>query len=125
MPWKQRCRLVAGPQHQVQITVLSQFPSKPSNTTTTIKLPMKFVKTLRIQVLGTTLLAVGTALPVWADYQSTILSQDPVGYWRLNETTVPSPIAGAANLGTLGAAALGTYDNFPTRGLPGPFAGSV
>ena len=60
-----------------------------------------------------------------ADYQSTVLSQSPVGYWRLNETLQPQNIAGAANSGTLGASVLGTYNSFPTRGLTGPFAGST
>lgn len=86
---------------------------------------MKFSKSLGFQVLGTVLLAAGTALPARADYESTVLSQDPLGYWRLNETTVPVPAAPAANLGSLGTTAAGTYNNYPTRGLPGPFAGSL
>jgi hypothetical protein len=75
------------------------------------------------QFLGTALLAIGTVLPAWADYESTVLSQGPVGYWRLNETTQPQPVAPAANLGSLGASASGAYNSYPERGVPGPFAG--
>jgi hypothetical protein len=59
-----------------------------------------------------------------ADYQATVLSQGPVGYWRLNETNQPPPNALAANSGSLGASAAGTYINNPTPNSPGPFAGS-
>jgi len=60
-----------------------------------------------------------------ADYSNTVVSQGPAGYWRLNETVQPSPTGGtAANSGSLGASANGTYNNFPTKGLPGPFPGS-
>lgn len=59
-----------------------------------------------------------------ADFPSTVVSQSPVGYWRLNETVQPPANTGAANAGSLGSAAVGTYNNFPARGLPGPFAGS-
>jgi hypothetical protein len=60
-----------------------------------------------------------------ADYQSTVLSQGPVGYWRLNETVQPFPGIVATNIGSLGSSENGAYISFPTRGLPGPFAGSV
>ena len=60
-----------------------------------------------------------------ADYQSTVLSQGPVGYWRLNETLQPQPGIVANNSGSLGSSGNGAYIAFPTRGLPGPFAGSV
>ena len=59
-----------------------------------------------------------------ADYSSTVLSQGPVGYWRLNETLTPSVVAGAVNSGSLGGAVLGAFNNYPTRGLTGPFTGS-
>jgi hypothetical protein len=45
-----------------------------------------------------------------ADYQSTVLSQGPVGYWRLNETTHPSAATVlATNIGASGARGNGTY----------------
>jgi len=59
-----------------------------------------------------------------ADYQDTVLSQGPVGYWRLNETVQPQPTQPASNLGSV-AGAVGTYNNFPIRGVPGPFTGSL
>ncbi|HEY9172677.1 MAG TPA: LamG-like jellyroll fold domain-containing protein [Verrucomicrobiae bacterium] len=60
-----------------------------------------------------------------ADYSSTVLSQSPVGYWRLNETTQPSSSTTAANSGSLGANGAGTYNGYASGGLPGPFAGST
>jgi hypothetical protein len=89
------------------------------------KFAMKLANTLGFQVLGTVLVTVGAALPAWADYESTVLSQGPVGYWRLNETTQPQPAAPAANLGSLGSSASGDYNNYPVRGVAGPFAGSL
>jgi hypothetical protein len=71
------------------------------------------------------LLGGGAALPARADYSSTLLSQGPVGYWRLDETTPPPPELPAANEGTLGTNADATYFNFPVRGIEGPFAGSA
>lgn len=57
-----------------------------------------------------------------ADYASTVLSHNPVGYWRLNETT-PVPLADVANnSGSLGAAARGSYvfgAVHGTAGIPG------
>jgi hypothetical protein len=45
-----------------------------------------------------------------ADYQTTVLGQGPVGYWRLNETTPPpiGPIL-ATNAGSVGAPGNGVY----------------
>jgi len=81
---------------------------------------------LRTLLAGAALLALAVTPVARADYQSTVLSQGPVGYWRLDETVQPQQIAGAANTGgSLGASALGTYNSFPTRGLAGPFTGST
>lgn len=45
-----------------------------------------------------------------ADYSETVLSQDPVGYWRFSETaTVLNISPTAINLGTLGASRNGEY----------------
>ena len=74
---------------------------------------------------GAIVLALFAASPARADYQSTVLDQNPVGYWRLNETTQPPVVTTTANKGSLGSSANGTYNNDPTRALPGPFAGSV
>ena len=80
---------------------------------------------LRVPLGGAMILAMFAALPARADYPSTVLAQNPAGYWRLNETTQPAVVTTTANKGSLGATADGTYNNDPTRGLPGPFAGSV
>jgi len=53
--------------------------------------------------------AAATMLPAQAaDYPTTVQSFNPVGYWRLNETT-PVPPNTATNSGTLKAAANGDY----------------
>jgi len=75
--------------------------------------------------VGAVLLALSGTLAARADYQSTVLSQGPVGYWRLNETIQPQVAVPTANLGSLGTSVAGTYNSFPTRGLEGPFAGST
>lgn len=60
---------------------------------------------------------------VRADYQSTLVSQRPVGYWRLNETTQPPPLLIlATNLGTVGTAGNGTYYGVHRGVLPGALA---
>src|SRR5207248_190871 len=82
-------------------------------------------RSLRFRLAAAALLALCSALPTRADYSSTVLSQGPVGYWRLNETIQPFLIGGATNQGSLGSAIIGTYNNFPTRGLTGPFSGST
>ena len=80
---------------------------------------------LRVPLGGAIALALFAALPARAaDYQSTVLSQAPAGYWRLNETTQPAVVTTTANKGSLGSSENGTYVADPTRGLPGPFAGS-
>lgn len=63
-----------------------------------------------------------------ADYQSTVLGDGPLAYYRFSEAsvvTVPNPVA--ANLGTLGAAANATeYTTLPEspiiKGVPGALA---
>ncbi|MGC9942812.1 MAG: LamG-like jellyroll fold domain-containing protein [Verrucomicrobiota bacterium] len=69
------------------------------------------------------LLALSSAYSVRADYQSTVLSQNPLGYWRLNETVVPTDNV-LLNQGTLGASLVGSYIAYPPPGLTGPFTGS-
>jgi hypothetical protein len=86
---------------------------------------MNYQSPYRKRLTGVFLLASAVALPALADYKSTVLSQGPVGYWRLNETTAPSaPPIIANNLGSLGGAANGVYSNtcFPGA-LPGAIAG--
>lgn len=53
-----------------------------------------------------------------ADYQSTVLSMSPAGYWRLNETNaVPQVLA--TNIGSLGTVGTGTYENDILAGVTG------
>ena len=78
-----------------------------------------------LRIAGALLLAAAAALPARADYPSTVLSQSPVGYWRLNETTQPINATTTVNYGSLGVSAAGTYNNSSSGGQPGPFAGST
>jgi hypothetical protein len=52
-------------------------------------------------------------------YDQVVLVDRPVGYWRLNEP-VPPPLAVAANSGSLGAMADGTYQSGTAPGDAGP-----
>jgi hypothetical protein len=70
--------------------------------------------------VGAVLLALLT-LTARADYQSTLLSFNPVGYWRLSETVQPPPANIASNWGTFGA--LGT--GFPGLDITNRPAGIV
>src|SRR5438309_358996 len=75
-------------------------------------------------VIGTVILAWCAGLAAGADFPVTILSQGPVGYWRLNETTQPPPPRPAADIGTLGTTGDGQYLFGPRRGEPGALTGS-
>jgi len=55
-------------------------------------------------------------------YDQLVLADAPVGYWRLNEAPLPAP-AVAANLGSLGASANGTFLNGASGGAPGALLG--
>jgi hypothetical protein len=76
---------------------------------------------------GAALLALAATLPASADnYQTAVLAQNPVGYWRLDETVAP-PVAltlYATNLGKLGATGEGTYVLDVIRGQPGALFGT-
>jgi len=77
-----------------------------------------------LRLAGTLLLALSAGLAARADYQSTILSQSPAAYYRLNETQQPLAFT-ITNLGSLGTSVASTYVSFPPLNQPGPFAGSV
>lgn len=79
----------------------------------------------RTLLAGAAFLALAASPLARADYQSTVVSQSPAGYWRLNETVQPQNSTVAANIGSLGASANGIYMNYASGGLPGPFAGST
>jgi hypothetical protein len=59
-----------------------------------------------------------------ADYPNTILSFQPVAYWRLDETNVPAADS-AVNLGTLGQPGTGYYRSGATHPVAGALAGST
>jgi hypothetical protein len=65
-----------------------------------------------------------SSLTVRADYPTTVLSQRPVGYWRLNESAQPPPPSPAANFGTVGSDVDGQYLNGPLLGQPGALTNS-
>jgi hypothetical protein len=69
---------------------------------------------------GAMLVMASATLASAADYPSTVLSQGPVGYWRLNETVQPTqPPFIAANSGTVGAGGNGEYRDVVRGALPG------
>ena len=75
---------------------------------------------LRLLWAGAVLLGCCATLSTRADYQSTVLSQGPVGYWRLSETVRPvAPPILATNIGSVGAAANGDYLDAVRGALPG------
>src|SRR5262249_35233090 len=88
---------------------------------------MKFppFHSISARIAGVALLAASAVMPAYADYQSTVLSQNPVGYWRLNETLAPPQAVAVTNSGSLGTSANGIYSNSPTRGVAGPITGGV
>ncbi|MBI3416523.1 MAG: immunoglobulin domain-containing protein [Verrucomicrobia bacterium] len=76
-------------------------------------------------VIATVTLAWCAGQPAKADVPTTVLSQGPVGYWRLNETVQPpSSPPPAADTGSLGATGDGLYLFGPKRGEPGALSGS-
>jgi hypothetical protein len=78
-----------------------------------------------VRLGGTVLLALSAAFTARADYSSTVLSQNPAAYFKLNENVPPAPAPLATNIGSLGSSANGTFVALPTLNAAGPFAGSV
>ncbi len=60
-----------------------------------------------------------------ADYQATVVSQDPLAYFRLNDTTpsFPDTIVATTNSGSLGTSANGPFSGSFTRGVAGAIEG--
>lgn len=68
------------------------------------------------------LLTLTAGLPARADYSNTVMSLNPVGYWRLNEPVSPTldyALGTATNYGSLGTTANGTYYHSSTLQQPG------
>lgn len=61
--------------------------------------------------------------PLQADYPSQVLSHNPVGYWRFNETTAPPAGDAAVNSGSLGASATGYYQGTASHPVAGALTG--
>lgn len=59
-----------------------------------------------------------------ADYQATVVSQNPLAYFRLNDTTASAPDT-ATNNGSLGALANGLYSGTLIHPVAGVLAGST
>jgi len=73
---------------------------------------------LRAPLGGAMVLALFAASPVRADYQSTVVAQKPVGYWRLNETAQPPvPPINATNIGSVGSTAGDGVYYYALRGV--------
>jgi len=81
----------------------------------------------KILISGAVALAALLPLTIRADYPSTVLSQSPVGYYRLSETApIPDVPAIATNLGSLGTARNGTVNGgLSGRGATGAIAGDT
>ncbi len=82
---------------------------------------MNGMKLMSPKKIATALLALSACTAVRADYSNTVMSLNPLGYWRLNETApIPAP-DWAVNIGTAGAAANGYYGN----GVAHPWTGAL
>ena len=74
--------------------------------------------------MASILVTLTTPLATRADYQSTVLGQGPVGYWRLNETAKPPvPPINATNSGSVGSGGDGTYMDAQRGVKPGAIVG--
>ena len=76
-----------------------------------------------LAVSATALLALTTVLPARADYSNTVMSLNPIAYYRLNETT-PVPQDSAVNSGTLGSVGDGLYQQGATHPVAGALVAS-
>src|SRR5689334_17895819 len=80
----------------------------------------------RVAVSVATLLTLTTVSSFGSDYPTTVSSFNPVGYWRLNETT-PVPVGDVAtNLGSVGWIGHGEYVEgvvHPVTGIAGDGGG--
>ena len=91
-------------------------------------MPILKMRTPHVQSLlaAAGLLALAAVRPAQADYSNTVMSLNPVAYWRLNEPTAPLVNYGlgtATNLGSALVAGNGTYYHSPTLQMPGAVAG--
>ena len=82
---------------------------------------MKRLVTILPKALALALLSAGLSAHA-ADYQSTVLSDHPSGFWRLHTAYQPPPAppqVTATNLGSLGSTDDGVYGAGALSGQPG------
>jgi hypothetical protein len=78
---------------------------------------MKYLQTFPKRArLAVALFLAAAVSPALADYSSTVLSQGPVGYWRMSETAqpVPNPLT-TTNHGSLALTANPANGKFRSR----------
>jgi len=84
-------------------------------------LPISLARlTLGTALLGTTLVSL-----LAADYPSTVLSFNPLAYWRLDETNAAPPLNRLANSGSAGSSADGYAVMDVVKGEPGVVGSSI
>ena len=79
-----------------------------------------------LTALATALWALAAVLPARADYSNTVMSLNPVAYWRLNEPVSPTlnyALGTATNSGSIGGVANGTYYHSSALQEPGVLTG--
>ena len=74
---------------------------------------------------GAIALALYSALPVRADYATDVLAQNPLAYWRFNETATSPPLDSVANSGSLGSVGDGYVVLDVLKGQPGVVGSSI
>src|SRR5258708_40222137 len=80
---------------------------------------------LNVLRTGAFLLAAAAAWPVRADYPSTVLSHNPLAYWRLDETATSPALNVLTNKGSVGTAGNGIVVRGVTKGQPGEVGNSI
>src|SRR5437667_1195639 len=88
---------------------------------------MRNLTRIPTRILLAAALMLASAIVQGADYPTTVLSLNPVGYWRLSESVSPPPANIVANAGSLGAAANGyAYPGTAlAQGVPGVVGNSI
>src|SRR5438128_9954552 len=84
------------------------------------------MKTSVVKSMFSLVLAVSVSWQMLASYKDEVLSDSPVGYWRLDQPPgpPPPPLATATNLGSVSMAGNGSYDYFVRGQQPGALTGS-
>ena len=85
------------------------------------------MKTSVVKSMLSLVLAVFVSRQMLASYKDEVLSDSPIGYWRLDQPPgpPPPPLATAMNLGSVGVTGNGSYDYFVRGQQPGALIGST